>query len=168
VADLPTLAEIVALTDAELQLLLRRQGVGEDMEDRIMVAAERAASRLIKANAPTPALVEAVMKASERAIRRELQKAAKELVRRYSARENGVQADTLERWVSVQDNRVCEDCEARHGHVQTHADWEQDGLPGSDNTVCDGNCRCELVPDEAFTGPYERGDVQVTITQEME
>ena len=63
----------------------------------------------------------------------------------------------------------CEDCEARHGSVQTLAEWEADGLPGSRNTICNGNCRCELVPDDAFTGPYERerGDVQVTVDLEV-
>lgn len=167
-ADLPTLAEIVGLSDAELRLLLLRQGVRADLEDRVMVAAERAASRLIRANAPSPALVDSVMLASERAIRRELQKAAKELVRQYETREGGVTPSTLERWVSVQDDRVCEDCEARHGAVQTHQDWEADGLPGSENTICDGNCRCVLVRDDSFTGPYERGDVKVTVALEQE
>jgi hypothetical protein len=29
------------------------------------------------------------------------------------------------------------------------------------------NCRCELVPDGAFDGPYEKGDVRVTVDLEV-
>lgn len=166
---IPTPAEISTLSTAELRLLAQRLGVSQAHVDRVTEAVRRATSRLIGANLPSDALVKAVTEATDRAIRRELQAVTRDLIRQAQAREQGVEADSMLRWQSVQDDRVCEDCEARHGSVQTLAEWEADGLPGSRNTICNGNCRCELVPDDAFTGPYERerGDVQVTVDLEV-
>ena len=53
----------------------------------------------------------------------------------------------------------------RHGIVKTHQEWLDWGEPGSDNLLCDGRCRCDLIPDEAFEGMAEEdiegGDVRV-------
>lgn len=160
---IPTPAEIASLTDAELRALAQQLGIGPEHVTRVTSAVQRAALRLVGANLPSPALVEAVRQASSRAIRREMQKVTRELIREHQAEAQGLEPGSMLRWQSVQDNRVCEDCEARHGSVQTYADWKADGLPGSQNTVCDGACRCELLPDDAFTGPYQKGDVRVEI-----
>lgn len=159
----PSPAEVSALSDAELRALAQQLGVRQEHVAQVTAAVQRQAMRLVGANLPSPALVEAVRQAASRAIRREMTRITRALIREHQAIAQGLEPGSMLRWVSVQDDRVCDDCEARHGHVQTLADWQADGLPGSQNTICDGNCRCELVPDEAFTGPYERGDVQVTI-----
>lgn len=164
-AGFPSMAEIATLSDADLRLLAQQLGVRDEQVDRVTEAVRRATSRLVGANLPSEALVKAVRDATQRAIRREMQRATREMIRERQLA--AAEGDTLLRWVSVQDDRVCEDCEARHGHVQTLADWEADGLPGSENTICDGRCRCELVEDDAFTGPYERGDVQVSVSLEV-
>ncbi len=157
------MAQLATLSDAELRLLAQRLGVGPEHVERVSAAVARAVSRLVGANLPSDLLVERVKRATDTAIRRTMEHVTRDLVRQYEAREQGVTGATLERWQSVQDDRVCEDCEARHGSVQTHAEWEADGLPGSRNTVCNGNCRCILVPERAFSGPYERGDVRVEV-----
>ncbi len=162
----PTPAAIARMTDAEVNLLLRRFGVGQDRVELMTQAVERAAQRLVGAEAPTPALVEKVMASAQAAVRRELQVAAKELTRQYTTREMGVGGETVERWQAVMDKATCDDCEARHGDVQTHEEWVADGEPGSRNLQCNGQCRCILVPDVACSGPYEPGDVKVTITAE--
>jgi|TARA_Y100000296_G_C5109846_1_gene224572 SPP1 gp7 family putative phage head morphogenesis protein len=51
------------------------------------------------------------------------------------------------KWVSVGDNRVCPDCEGRHGETGTMEFFETIGLPASGFSVCTTNCRCQLVPE---------------------
>ena len=163
-----TLKDIVGLTDAELARVLRSFGVSVEREVMMAEAVRRAAARLVGADNPDPALIDKVMGAAEAAVRRELQVTAKQLTRDYMSRELGVQGETLERWQAVMDKATCESCSERHGEKQTHAEWLADGEPGSANLICNGNCRCILVPDEAYTGDYEKGDVQVEITFEGE
>ena len=55
---------------------------------------------------------------------------------------------TLFRWVTVQGHKICEDCIARSGEVDTWDNWEARGLPGTGWSVCQGNCYCILVPEE--------------------
>lgn len=50
------------------------------------------------------------------------------------------------RWVSIGDNSVCPDCAGRSGEVGTLEYHETLGLPASGFSVCQGNCRCKLVP----------------------
>ena len=54
-------------------------------------------------------------------------------------------------WVSVGDGKVCPDCEPRHGEVEELKYWELIGLPQSGFSVCQQNCRCQLVP-ESYKG----------------
>ena len=49
-------------------------------------------------------------------------------------------------WVSVGDNKVCPDCETRHGDEGTLQYHQTLGLPASGFSVCQTNCRCKLVP----------------------
>jgi len=50
------------------------------------------------------------------------------------------------RWVSIGDNSVCPDCAGRSGEIGTLEYHETLGLPASGFSVCQGNCRCKLVP----------------------
>lgn len=51
-------------------------------------------------------------------------------------------------WISIEDDRRCDDCAGRHGQTKTWAEWEAAGLPGVGATRCGYRCRCELVPKE--------------------
>lgn len=66
----------------------------------------------------------------------------------------------------------CESCSDRHNESQTLAEWEREGLPGSDNLICGANCRCELLPDDWFEAAggegEEEGGVTVTLTEAEE
>jgi hypothetical protein len=50
-------------------------------------------------------------------------------------------------WISVRDDRTCEDCDARHGETKSWEEWEAAGLPGVGATRCGYRCRCELIPE---------------------
>ena len=52
------------------------------------------------------------------------------------------------RWVSVGSTRVCVDCEARVGQVETWEEWQSLGLPATGFSVCKENCYCQLVPED--------------------
>ena len=49
-------------------------------------------------------------------------------------------------WVGISDNKVCEDCEDRHGQTGTMEYFRTVGLPRSGFSICQTNCRCQLVP----------------------
>lgn len=49
-------------------------------------------------------------------------------------------------WVTVEDNRVCNDCQPRHNQIKTLLEWEQIGMPKSGWSVCDERCRCIIMP----------------------
>ena len=49
-------------------------------------------------------------------------------------------------WVTISDQRRCEDCAERDNQVKTWAEWEAMGLPGIGTTRCGWRCRCDLVP----------------------
>lgn len=55
--------------------------------------------------------------------------------------------ETSYRWVAVLVN-TCPDCLERHGRVQKWAQWEEEGLPRTGQTVCKENCRCVLLPED--------------------
>ena len=52
------------------------------------------------------------------------------------------------RWVSVGSNRICKDCEARIGQIETWEKWESLGLPATGFSVCKEYCYCQLVPED--------------------
>ena len=72
----------------------------------------------------------------------------------------GVYGDSIEsfRWVTVQGHKICEDCIARSGEVDTWESWEARGLPGTGWSVCQGNCYCILVPEETDSSDTLRID----------
>ena len=43
---------------------------------------------------------------------------------------------------------ICDDCIERSGEVDTFANWEARGLPGTGWSVCRGACYCVLVPED--------------------
>jgi hypothetical protein len=50
-------------------------------------------------------------------------------------------------WVTVGDQFVCSDCVDRESWSEKpYPVWEGHGVPRVANTLCDGRCRCELVP----------------------
>ena len=146
-----SLERIAKLTDAELNLTLRRFGIGQDRVEMVAQAVERSMQRLVGTTAPTPALLQQVLDRTESAVRKELRLAAKELTRTYLHQKLGTKPGDLEEWQAVMDTRTCDDCEERDGmDPMTHEEWEAQGLPGSTNLVCDGECRCMLVPARMF------------------
>jgi len=48
-------------------------------------------------------------------------------------------------WVTVGGGKVCADCESRSGQVGTNEFWRTVGRPKSGFSVCQQNCRCQLV-----------------------
>lgn len=60
------------------------------------------------------------------------------------------------RWVAVLKN-TCPDCLKRHNQIKTWNDWEAEGLPRANATVCEQYCKCVLVPEKvAETAPIQR------------
>lgn len=65
-------------------------------------------------------------------------------------------------WITVAGHRVCPDCDARGGRVETWDNWVLEGLPGSGWSVCRGFCYCVLDPtgnldDKILVEVKERG-----------
>ena len=52
------------------------------------------------------------------------------------------------KWISVGDKSVCVDCKGRHRETGTYEFFETIGLPASGFSVCQTNCRCQLVPED--------------------
>ena len=51
-------------------------------------------------------------------------------------------------WVSVGSPRICVDCEARIGEIDTWENWESRGFPASGFSVCKEYCYCQLIPED--------------------
>lgn len=63
--------------------------------------------------------------------------------------QNNVYGNSLKfQWVSVGSSKICEDCEARIGQIETWEQWEALGYPATGFSVCKENCYCQLVPEE--------------------
>ncbi|MGB0888987.1 MAG: hypothetical protein ACPGWS_01770 [Solirubrobacterales bacterium] len=55
-------------------------------------------------------------------------------------------------WRAVGDARMCDDCRKRHGAGGlTLAEWQAQGLPGTGWSICRGECRCILLPDNVLS-----------------
>ena len=59
-----------------------------------------------------------------------------------------VYGNQLMQWISVGTPRICEDCEARVGEIQTYQDWISAGLPATGWSLCREFCYCQLIPSE--------------------
>lgn len=68
------------------------------------------------------------------------------------------------RWVSIGDKSVCASCEPRNGEIGTMEYFKTIGLPRSGFSICQSNCRCQIVPeeykDEDFSKPLLRKKVK--------
>jgi hypothetical protein len=64
------------------------------------------------------------------------------------------------RWQTVGGGKVCPDCDDRAGEIDVMEYWRTVGLPQSGFSVCQYNCRCQLLPDtykdENLTGKLIR------------
>lgn len=50
-------------------------------------------------------------------------------------------------WVGIADGRLCPDCLVRHNTPsKPRSYWESIGLPRQGSTICQENCRCDLIP----------------------
>ena len=59
-----------------------------------------------------------------------------------------IYGNQLMQWISVGTPRICEDCEARVGEIQTYQDWIAAGLPATGWSLCREFCYCQLIPSE--------------------
>lgn len=50
----------------------------------------------------------------------------------------------MERWITMDDNKVCPNCIPRHNKFDTYRNWLKRGIPPYYR--CYGTCRCKLVP----------------------
>jgi len=50
------------------------------------------------------------------------------------------------KWQTVGGDKVCPDCDSRADEVDTMEYWRTVGLPQSGFSICQYNCRCELLP----------------------
>lgn len=145
---LPSPARLSRMTDAELNLLLKRFGIGVDRVERLGTAVALAASRLVGAERPTDAAVERVLRTAEAAVRRELLESARETLHEVSLA--ALPDEVPLRCVAVADGEdpaSCEDCIDLHDETMTKAEWESSNLePGSLSRVCGALCRCVLEP----------------------
>lgn len=55
------------------------------------------------------------------------------------------------RWETVGKN-ICEDCQERHGEIGTLEEIANIGLPQSGFSVCQSNCKCQLIPESYDEG----------------
>ena len=166
--DVPELEALAGRSEAELLALLRSRGVSFDPDGEFVTQIERATKRLLGADRPDDALVERVIRNAQSAARGSLLRLAKSTVReaRVIPLERGREINARWLWVAVLDDRTCESCDERHNESRTMAEWEQEGKPGSANLLCNGNCRCELLPDDLYEPALREGpgDVEVDLT----
>jgi len=142
----PELGRLGKLTDAELNLLLKRFGIGRDRDRLLSQEVARASRRLVGADRPDAALVDRVMDDAERAVRAELRISAKAAVRDYRVTAGGWEPETVLRWEARISStpKPCPSCIDRHGREQTWAEWQAEGEPGNANTLCGEECLCAL------------------------
>lgn len=142
----------------ELVETLRRFGVEVDVE-RLLREATVRIERIAVADRPDRATLIDSAGRVEAFMQRELAREAKDYVRRLEMVAHGLRGpgsrEKVAVWQAVGDDRTCESCDDRHGEEATMDEWNGRGVPGSPNLVCDGNCRCELIPKEWLSGPED-------------
>jgi hypothetical protein len=60
--------------------------------------------------------------------------------------------ETLYRWQTNGTN-ICEDCQKRHGELDTLEGWKMRGLPTEWGSRCGENCQCTLVAEDLVMEP---------------
>jgi len=54
-------------------------------------------------------------------------------------------------WLAIADNKICPDCLDRNGMPSQTLDfWVSIGLPRTGTTICQDNCRCDMVPADSI------------------
>lgn len=166
--DLPSTAALSKRSTKALLRTLRRFGI---VLDAAAIESNVAAvvSQLTAAGVPSQALIQRTEAAVIRASRVVMIREIKDYVRRKQREGLGLtgRGGGKAVWVAVLDSRTCPDCLARHGVKKTMADWEREGLPGSDNLICDGNCRCDLLRADMVDEDTTRGEIRVSIDIEV-
>ena len=90
-----------------------------------------------------------------------------ELSRAASDLKFGFKATDEVTWVAVsvqKGDKVCPDCEPRHGEVDTYGNWVLRGLPKTGWSVCRTNCKCILMKksdvdgNKSLTSPIRVGN----------
>lgn len=151
---LPGLEALVGKSTAEINLLLRRFNLSEDRGALLAEEVKRSLGQLSRAEMADPALVERAIGRAESTVRRQLMLIAKRAIREVEQEELG---EGILEWQAVGDGgdeKSCQSCIKRDGEKRPAADWDRLGRPGSDNLICNGNCRCVLV--EAEVSPQAR------------
>lgn len=140
----PGIERVARMTPAELNLLLKRFGLGHDREKMLAERVARETHRLLgRASSPSDALRERALATAERAVKQELRLEAKEAVREYELATQGWTPATVLVSKAVGDEDTCADCERFDNEERPLRDWGQDA-PGGANRVCQGECRCEF------------------------
>lgn len=139
----PDLADVGDMTDEQLTLVLGTFGRPVEKDRLLSETVQLELAQLTRAKNPDETLMEWALKRAEATVRRELMLDAKAAIRAYSMAQLDAGPDTVLRWLTVRDNRRCPSCIWRHGEKATLAEWEQLGVPGSDELICDGLCRCD-------------------------
>lgn len=126
-----------------------------DYERRLAAEFERIGNNV---GALSPADEEMLRQRFETSWRVAAQAETKKLIRDaevQAQRANGVEDSWLHAWVTVEDDNVCDPCDARHGEEETYEEWKRLGPPGS--AVCHGwdQCRCSLIPISPTAAPEE-------------
>lgn len=134
--------------------LAERLGADVDL-GRLRAAFEAASRQVLSAGQPDIPTLLAAQERAEAAVQRELAREAKGWVREAERKEMGLGPRDLATWQAVLDEKSCASCEDRHGDERQMRSWENSGLPGDDSLVCDGNCRCELIPSDWLDGDVD-------------
>lgn len=163
---LPSRETLMRRDVPQLQATLRRMGITVNVGAmRARIAASPAVRRLtaaLEATADLPrrfraeaiaGLQEALAERMATDLQRQLRQQALEAVRQLHLRETGARGESLMIWVTVgPDEKTCNSCEPRHGEQRTLRTWQRRGMPGSPVLLCNGNCRCRLLPAAWFAG----------------
>jgi len=144
-ARLPSIADMRNLSQAELFDVLEQYGVTEPWESMINDT-RKYLQRVSSITPGSDRWNEELNNLITTESRRGMLNLARRTQERFStldAIDGNVNQEMM--WVTVSDDNLCENCDARGGRIQSYAQWTQDGLPGS--AVCLGGdqCRCELV-----------------------
>jgi len=151
------------MSEVEFEAAIEAAGLQYAAIETVSAELVRSASRLAGANAPDLSLVQAVRQQLERTLKAQIRAAARGILREQ---ETGTVTDSAAPyvWIAVMDKATCRSCEQRHNQVQTYAEWQANGLPGSENLECWFNCRCALVEDENFDPTAtDNGEINVTV-----
>ena len=168
----PSLRELEQMTSAQLERAMVREGWSRETAKAAMARMEDAlaravapARRLIAAENPSRTLLEQSLKTLDKRAADILED---EIIRQVQDLElelyQDVGVDAFE-WITVEDDRVCPDCDTLHGQVRSMDDWGST-IPGTPDHVCMDRCRCMLIPAED-TPAIDRGDIQVAVSIEV-